>query len=317
MRALIAREGRVRLEERPTPEPGGSEVVVATAGSGINRADLLQLRGAHLAPPGWPADIPGLEVAGTVAAVGPRTSTRSVGDRVFGIVGGGAHATHVLTPESLLAPVPHGLDLEEAGGVAEVFVTAHDALVTQAGLRSGERVLIHGVGSGVGTAATQLVRALGATSVGTARTPAKLERAKELGLDEGVVAGENMAKEIGEVDVVLDLVGGDYAAVDAEVCRPTGRIVLIGLLAGSSAHLDLGLLLYKRLTLRGTVLRGRPDYLKAAAMSAFGREVAPLFSSGALRPVVDRLLPLEEAQAGYDALAGNQTFGKIVLTAEG
>lgn len=317
MRALIAREGAVVLEERPTPEPGGNEVVVATAGSGINRADLLQLRGVHPAPPGWPADIPGLEVAGTVAAVGPRATTRSVGDRVFGIVGGGAHATHVLTPEPLLAPVPDGLDLQEAGGVAEVFVTAHDALVTQAGLRSGERVLIHGVGSGVGTAAAQLVRALGATSVGTARTPAKLERAKELGLDEGVVAGANMAKEIGEVDVVLDLVGGDYAVVDVEVCRPTGRIVLVGLLAGSSAELDLGLLLYKRLTLRGTVLRGRPDYLKAAAMTAFGHDAAPLFSSGALRPVVDRLLPLEEAQAGYDALASNETFGKIVLTAEG
>lgn len=316
MKALVVRDEKVALKELPTPEPVADEVLVRAAGSGINRADLLQVRGGYPAPPGWPDDIPGLEVAGTVAAVGNKVVRVKVGDRVFGIVGGGGHATHVLTRESLLAPVPENLDLVTAGGIPEVFLTAHDALLSQGGLRAGERVLVHGVGSGVGTAAVQLIRALGATSIGTARTTAKLERAAELGLDEGVKASADMAPEIGEVDVVLDLLGGAYVALDVRVCRPRGRIVLVGLIAGGTAKVDLGLVLRKRLTITGTVLRSRPEHEKALATAAFAKSVVPLLKRGALAPVIDRIIPLAQAQDGYDAMNANETFGKIVLSAE-
>jgi NADPH2:quinone reductase len=240
-----------------------------------------------------------------------------MGDRVFGIVGGGAHATQLVTSEPLCARVPEALDLIDAGGVPEVFVTAHDALVTRACLRSGERVLIHGVGSGVGTAAVQLVSALGATSVGTARTKEKLERALGLGLDEAVHAGDGMAARIGEVDVVVDLVGGNYLEVDVEVCRPRGRIVIVGLLAGSTARVDLGAVMRKRLEITGTVLRARPEHEKASAMAEFARSVVPLFDRKLVAPVVDRIVPFDEIVTGYKALESNQTFGKVVIAMGG
>jgi NADPH:quinone reductase len=310
-------DGDLQFAERDTPEPTADQVLVEVRGSGLNRADLLQKMGRHAAPHGWPADVPGLELSGAVAAVGPGVRVLHKGDHVFGIVGGGAHATHALTTESLCVVVPEGLDLVEAGGIPEVFVTAHDALFTQANLRPGERVLIHGVGSGVGTACVQLVRAAGAQSVGTARTPDKIDRAHELGLDEGIVAGENMAREIGEVDLVIDLVGGDYMEVDVEVCKPKGRIVLVGLLAGASAQVDLGQILGKRLHLRGTVLRARPEWEKAQATAAFTHDVVPLLERGEVRPVVDRVFPLEDAAQAYEELASNTTFGKIVLAPKG
>ncbi len=307
------RDGRLVIEERATPEVVADRVLVKVAGAGLNRADLLQRIGGHPAPPGWPPDILGLEFAGTVAAVGDDVRDLRQGDRVFGIVGGGAQATLVLTREELCVRVPDSLDLVAAGGVPEVFITAHDALVTLAELRPGDRVLIHGVGSGVGTAAVQITRAIGATSVGTSRTEEKLQRCKQLGLDEGVLAETDMAKRIGEVDVVLDLIGGAYLATDVEVCRPTGRIVLVGLVAGNSATLDLGAVLRKRIRLMGTVLRSRPEHEKAAATAAFRREVAPLLAAGTLRPIIDRTYPLEQAEDAYAALASNTTFGKIVL----
>jgi NADPH:quinone reductase-like Zn-dependent oxidoreductase len=290
-------------------------VLVEVAGSGVNRADLLQLKGLYPAPAGWPQDVPGLEFSGTVTACGPGCAHLRPGSQVFGIVGGGAHSTHVLTTEALCSPIPAGLDLVEAGGVPEVFVTAHDALVSQARLKPGERVLIHGVGSGVGTAAVQLARAAGASTVGTARTPEKLARAGELGLDDAVPAGEDMAEQIGPVDVVLDLVGGDYVACDVEVCRPRGRIVIVGLMAGASTKLDLGAVMRKRLELRGTVLRTRPEWEKGQVMAAFTREIVPLFVSRLLEPVIDEVVPLGRAVEAYDLLATNQTFGKVVLDA--
>jgi NADPH2:quinone reductase len=306
-------DGDLRFAERDTPEPTADQVLVEVHGSGLNRADLLQRMGRHAAPHGWPADVPGLELSGTVVAVGPGVRVLREGDRVFGIVGGGAHATHALTTESLCVVVPEGLNLVEAGGIPEVFVTAHDALFTQANLRPGERVLIHGVGSGVGTACVQLVRAAGAQSVGTARTPEKIDRARELGLDDGVVAGDDMAKEIGEVDLVIDLVGGPYMEVDVEVCKPRGRIVLVGLLAGASAQVNLAQILGKRLQLRGTVLRARPEWEKAQATAAFAHNVLPLLERDEVRPVVDRVFPLEDAKVAYEQLASNTTFGKIIL----
>ena len=308
----MIRDGALALEERPTPEPVADEVLVEVAGAGLNRADLLQVAGGYPPPPGWPADVPGMELAGRVIATGERVTRVSAGDTVFGIVGGGAQATHALTRESACVPVPAGLDPVSAAAVPEAFITAHDAL-RQAGLRPGERVLIQGVGSGVGTAAVQLVRALGATSVGTSRTDAKLQRAKDLGLDEGVVAGDGAAGRIGEVDVVLELIGGAYLETDVEVCRPKGRIVIVGLIAGSSASFDMGAALRKRLMVIGTVLRSRPDHEKAAVTAAFANEVVPLLERGTLSPVIDRIAPLDEIQSAYDYLASNSSFGKVVI----
>ena len=312
MRALVISDGELHVVARDAPAPVADQVLVEVAGAGVNRADLLQRKGRHAAPPGWPADVPGLEFSGTVTAAGPVVASLAPGDAVCGIVGGGAQASHVLVPEALCAPVPQRLDLVAAGGVPEAFVTAYDALM-QAALRPGERALIHAVGSGVGTAAVQLAAAMGARTVGTSRTPAKLERATELGLDEAVLAGEDMAALIGEVDVVLDLVGGDYLEVDLRVCREKGRIVVIGLTAGGRAGLDLGRLLRRRLSIKGTVLRARPNHEKAMAMHAFRNEVLPLFRRGLIGPVVDRIMPLERAEEAYGLLASNGTFGKVVL----
>ena len=313
MRALIIADGELRVEERATPTPEGDQVLVEVAAAGLNRADLLQVRGAHPAPPGWPADILGMEFAGTVAATGSGVTSFSEGERVFGIVGGGGHATHLITRQDLCARVPEGLDLVAAGGAPEIFITAHDALVTKGGLRPGERVLIHGVGSGVGTAAVQVARALGASTVGTSRTPDKLERTTTLGLDRGVLASDAMADDIGEVDVVIDLIGGDYLATDVEVCRTGGRIVIVGLLAGSEATLNLGALMRKRLTVRGTTLRARPDHEKIMATRAFEREVAPLLGSGALEVVRDKTFTLDEARSAYEHMATNKGYGKTII----
>ena len=313
--AVVA--GRLDLIERDTPVPEASQVLVEVAGAGLNRADLLQKMGRYSAPPGWVEDGPGLEHSGTVVATGPLVGAVKPGDRVFGIVGGGAHATHLVTTEELCTPVPEGLDLVTAAAVPEAFVTAHDALFTRARLRPGERVLIHGVGSGVGTAALQLARATGATTVGTSRTAAKLQQAAELGLDEGVVAGERMARAIGEVDVVIDLIGGSYLEVDLEVASPQARIVVVGLLAGASASINLATVLHRRLEITGTVLRSRPEHQKAAAVAAFAREVVPLLDRGVVGPVIHRVVPLRDAASAYDAMAENSSFGKILLAPEG
>jgi NADPH:quinone reductase-like Zn-dependent oxidoreductase len=312
MKALVSHDGELALEERETPRPVATQVLVEVAGAGVNRADTLQRVGAYPAPAGWPGDILGMEFAGVVAATGSQVSTLQEGDRVFGIVGGGGHATHVLTREDLCSRVPGNVDLVEAGGVPEVFITAHDAF-RRGKVRTGETLLINGVGSGVGTAAVQLARAMGATTVGTSRTQSKLTRALDLGLDSAVLASDTMAKEIGEVDVVLELVGGDYVAMDLDVARSRARIVLVGLVAGATAQLDLSTILRKRLTIIGTMLRSRPEHEKAAATAAFAHEVVPLFERGLLKPVVDKVVPLEDAAGGYDLVAGDATFGKVVL----
>lgn len=318
MRAAILVDGDLAIEERPTPEPGGDQVLVEVTAAGLNRADLLQKMGAYPAPPGWPTDVCGLEFSGTVVATGSQVASLDAGDAVFGIAGGGAHATHLLVPASLCVPLPQGLDAVVAGGAPEIFVTAHDALVTIADLRPQERCLIHGIGSGVGTAALQVAKALGATTIGTSRTEAKLERARALGLDRGVVASsgawKEMAADVGEVDVVIDLVGGDYLRTDVEVCATYGRIVIVGLLAGARSELDMGLVLRKRLTIRGTTLRARPDYLKAQAVAAFGREVAPGLANGLFQVVVDRTYELSDIAAAYEHMAANGGFGKIIVT---
>lgn len=322
MRAVTIQDGKIVVDERPEPEPAVDQVLVRVHGTGLNRADLLQLRGGYPAPEGAPADIPGLEFAGVVEATGPDVNLLHAGDRVFGIVAGGGQAELVLTVESQCARVPEPLDLVEAGAVPEVFITAHDALFTQAHVRPGEVVLVHAVGSGVGTAALQLARCWGCTVVGTARTTGKLDRAKDLGLDHGVLASRELdtralADEIrgvvGGADVVVDLVGGDYVGVDLEVANEKGRVILVGTLAGFSTQVNLLNLLVKRVELRGTALRGRPAAEKAAATHAFAGHVLPLLTAGTVRPVIEEVVPLDESARAYELLASDTTFGKVIL----
>ncbi len=323
MRALILHDGgRLAVEDRPVPEPSGDQVLVRVYGAGINRADLHQRRGTYPPPPGVPADIPGLEFGGVVEAAGPGVRSLVPGDRVMGIVGGGAQAEYLVTAESHCARVPDNLNLVEAGGVPEAFITAQDAMIVQGCLLTGQTALIHAVASGVGTAAVQLACVLGATPVGTSRTKDKLDRLAELGLEHGVLAEPGfdpagLARAIidgaGTAHVVVDLVGGPYLAVDVAAAAPKGRIVVVGVVAGARTELDLITLMGKRLTLKGTMLRNRSAAEKAEATYAFAGQVVPLLASGAVRPVIEEVVPLAEAERGYDLVAADTTFGKIVL----
>lgn len=308
--------------EVPRPEPGRGEVRVRVRATAVNRADLLQRMGLYPAPPDAPQQIPGLELAGEIDAVGPGVTSWKPGDRVFGLVGGGAYAEELVTHADTLAAIPDGLSFTDAAAVPEAFITAWDAMVTQAGLGAGETVLVHAVGSGVGTAAVQIARALSARALGTARSAAKLARAAQLGMDRGfAVAGGKFADDVLRatggrgVDVVLELVGGGYVAEDLACAAPRARIVIVGLMAGVRADIDLGLILRKRLVLRGTQLRGRPLGEKIAVTQTFARHVVPLLAAGALRPVVDRVLPLCDAAQAHQIVASNEGFGKVVLAA--
>jgi putative PIG3 family NAD(P)H quinone oxidoreductase len=307
------------LVERPTPEPGAGEIRVRVRATAVNRADLLQRMGVYPAPPDVPADIPGLEYAGEVDAVGPQVREHAVGDRVFGLVGGGSYAEYVTTHARAAAKIPAAMSFEDAAAIPEAFITAHDAMVTQGGLRSGEMLLINAIGSGVGTAAAQLGRALAATVIGTARTEDKLTRAKTLGMDHGIATSDgkfaDAVKQIAPngAALVLELVGGSYVEEDLRCIDLLGRIVVVGLTAGARAGFDLGRLLQRRARILGTTLRARPLEEKIAALRAFEREVVPLFVRGALKPVVDQVLPLAEVRKAHELVGANQTFGKIVL----
>ena len=304
--------------ERPLPEPARGEVRVRVRATALNRADLLQRMGAYPAPPDAPPDIPGLEIAGEVDALGPGVERLAIGDRVFGLVGGGGYAEAIVAHERALARIPDGLSFEHAAAIPEAFITAHDAIVGQAALAGGESVLIHAAGSGVGTAAIQLGSALGAFTIGTARTADKLERAKSLGLDAGIVPDPSFADAVKRLDpagaaVTLELVGGAYVNEDLRAARTLGRIVLVGLLAGAKTELDLGLVLRKRLRILGTVLRSRPLEEKIAAMRSFEDRVVPLIARGKLVPVIDTVLDLDRAAEAHTRMASNAGFGKIVL----
>jgi putative PIG3 family NAD(P)H quinone oxidoreductase len=299
------------------PEPSRGEVRVRVRATAINRADLLQRMGAYPAPADAPPDIPGLEIAGEVDALGPGVERLAIGDRVFGLVGGGGYAEAVVAHERALAKIPGSLSFEHAAAVPEAFITAHDAIVGQADLRGGETLLVHAVGSGVGTAAVQLARALGVHSIGTARTADKLERARALGMDAGVVpeAGKfaDAVRAHGEPHVVLELVGGAYFDEDIRAAALRGRIVLVGLLAGMRTEVDLGGILRKRLRIIGTVLRARPLEEKIAVMRTFEAQVVPLLARGKIAPVIDTLMDLDAAPAAHQRMASNAGFGKIVL----
>lgn len=311
----------LEVGEVPTPEPGPGAVRVRVHAAGVNRADLLQRRGRYPAPEDAPQDILGLEYAGIVDQVGAGATRFRPGDRVMGIVGGGAYAEAVVVPESHAIPIPDGLSFEEAAAIPEAFITAHDALFTLLGLGAGERLLVHAVGSGVGVAALQLAREAGATVFGTARSPWKLDRARELGLDHGIrTEGVGFADEVLErtggagVNAILDLVGGAYLADNLRALAPKGRMAVVGLVSGSRAELDMGLLLRKRLTLIGTALRGRTAEEKAAATRAFADHALPLFAAGRIRPVVDAVYPMDQAAEAHRRMESNLNFGKLVLS---
>jgi putative PIG3 family NAD(P)H quinone oxidoreductase len=309
----------LQLVERPLPEPQRGEVRVRVRATAVNRADLLQRMGAYPAPADSPPDIPGLEFAGEVDALGDGATRFAVGDRVFGLAGGGAYAEALVAHERALARIPDGVGFEDAAAIPEAFVTAHDAMVVQAGLTSGQTVLVHAVGSGVGTAAVQLGRALGAFVIGTARTADKLERAKPLGMDSGVVAKDgkfaDAVRLIGVPAVVLELVGGAYVNEDLRSIAEQGHIVLVGLMAGARVELALDQVLRRRVRITGTVLRARPLEQKIAAMRAFEEQVVPLLARRKIAPVVDCVMPLADAAAAHARMASNDSFGKIVLRA--
>jgi putative PIG3 family NAD(P)H quinone oxidoreductase len=308
------------LVEVSRPQPEAGEIVVEVAASGVNRADLLQRLGRYPAPKGAPADIPGLEYAGVVHSVGSGAGRWREGDAVMGIVAGGGYAEYVVAHEDTAVPMPAGMDRVEAGAIPEVFMTAFDAVFLQEDLSGGETLLVHAVGSGVGTAALQLGVAFGARVIGTSRTADKLERAVEMGLEHPVEAGEDWADRVLEitegrgVDVLLDLVGAPYLAGNQRVLARGGRHIVVGVPGGPRAEVDLRALMMKRGSIRGTVLRARPLEEKVALTSAFRDRVLPRFESGALRPVVDRVFPAAEAAEAHRHMESNANFGKILLT---
>ncbi len=325
MRAVvIAGKGGVEaLEvcEVTTPEPGAGQVRVRVRAAGLNRADLMQARGQYPAPAGSPADIPGLEFAGEIDALGTElTGSWKVGDRVYGIAGGGGLAEAIVSHERMIAPIPENLDDVSAAAVPEVFFTAFDALDAQARLRPGERVLIHAVGGGVGSAAVQIAKAMGCTVLGTSRTASKLEACAGLGLDVGIdTTAEDFAEVArrvtgGEgVEAVIDTVGAAVWEGNIRSLSRRGRLVLVGLLGGHKVEVNLAHLLAKRIRVVATTLRARPLEEKIAVTQAFARRVNPWLASGKVRPVVDREFPLSEVRAAEEYLESNAGIGKVVL----
>lgn len=302
------------------PEPGVGQIRVRVRASGLNRADLLQREGNYPVLPGVPADISGMEYAGEVDALGPGTSLWKTGERVMGIIGGAGHAEFLCVHEREAMPVPETTSIEEAAAIPEVFLTAYDAMFNRLDLHTGETLLIHAVGSGVGTAAVQIARVTGARTVGTARSADKLERAKKLGLEISIDASRgDWAAQVestlgGErVQAVMDLVGGHYLEGNLRVIAPRGRIVVVGLTAGAVAPFNMGTLLRKRVTIVGTVLRARPLEEKIELAREFSARLIPLFDAGRLRPVVDQVLPFDRIRDAHSLMQSNKTFGKIVL----
>ena len=320
---VISRPGApevLEVREVPKPVTQASEVLVRVQASALNRADLLQRRGQYPAPPGVPADIPGLEFSGEIEAIGESVQLWKPGQRVMGLTAGGAQAEYMVAHERTLAEVPANLSWEDAAAIPEVFITAHDALWIQAGLRPNERVLIHAVGSGVGLAAVQLTRAMNAVPVGTSRTKDKLDRAREFGLESGFLVPNTPSAEDGRqwashggFDVIIDLVGGAYVSAGLRALAPRGRMMLIGTMAGAKSEVDLGLMLHKRARMIGTVLRARPIEEKIEVTRKFSSEILPLFAGGKLRAVIDSVFSFRDVQRAHERMESDESFGKIVL----
>jgi NADPH:quinone reductase len=310
----------ITIGEVPKPEVRPDHIRVRVHAAGLNRADLIQRRGQYPAPHGWPADIPGLEYAGEVEAVRPGVTRWKVGDRVMGLVGGGAQAEFVVVHQDEVLAIPSRLSYAEAAAIPEAFLTAYDALVTRGRLHAGERVLIHAVGSGVGTAATQIARYLGATVLGTSRSGDKLARALVYGLDIGIDTSSTPFRDgVSEpVNVVLDVLGGPSFSDNLAVLAPRGRLILLGFLAGSDTEADLGPILRKRLEVIGTAMRTRGLEERIPMVAEFAGRMLPLFEprtdqAAPLRPVLERTYPMAQLADAHRVMEGNATFGKIVV----
>jgi putative PIG3 family NAD(P)H quinone oxidoreductase len=312
VRAVTIRDQQLVIEEHLDPVPGKGEVLVRVRAAGLNGGDIAQRRGLYPAPAGAPQDIPGMDLAGEVAALGPGAERFAEGDRVMAVVGGGGQAELAVVHERLLMPVPSTLDWPAAGGLPEVFTTAHDALISQAGLRSGERLLVHGGAGGVGTAAIQLARAAGASATATVRRAELREQVARLGAE--VLASEDFAA-YGPFDVILELVGAPNLPEDMQALATGGRIAVIGVSAGAKAELNLLALMGKRARILGSTLRARPLEEKALTARRLEREVLPLFESGALEVPIAGTFPLEEAAAAYERFEAGGKLGKVVLIA--
>jgi NADPH2:quinone reductase len=311
MRAATIRDGEVLVEEHPDPQPGAGQVLVRVRAAGLNGADMMQLAGRYPAPPGSSPDIPGLELAGTVQALGAGAARFAEGDRVMGIVGGGGQAELAVVHERQLMPVPDDVAFPDAGGLPEVFTTAHDAIFTQARLRPGERLLVHGGAGGVGTAAIQLARAAGGHITATVRNPDNRDACAELGAH--AVIDPDGFEEHGPFDVVLELVGAPNLPANLKALATNGRIVVIGVSAGAKAELNLLALMGKRAQIMASTLRARPLEEKAATARALEREVLPLFDRGELRVPVAATFALEDVAAAYERFAGGGKLGKVLL----
>ena len=313
----------IEWKDTSDPAPARGEVLVRVRAAALNRADLLQRRGLYPPPPGTREDVPGLELAGEVARVGEGVAAWKPGDRVMAIAAGEAQAELAVVHERMLLRVPEGMSLEDAGAIPEAGVTSHDALFTLGGLRPGWPVLVHAVGSGVSTAALQIAKAAGATVIGTSRTADKLERARALGMDHGILVSKEEPRFADEVrkltgkrgcPLVLDFVGAPYAAENLAALATGGRIVVIGTMGGAKPTVDLSALMRARGTIVGTVLRPRPLEEKIAATQAFARDVLPLVAAGKVKPVVDAVLPAAKVREAHERMERNESFGKLVLT---
>jgi putative PIG3 family NAD(P)H quinone oxidoreductase len=312
MHAVTIVDGRLEWREHPDPVPGRGEVLVRVRAAGLNSADRLQVAGFYPAPPGSPADIPGLELAGEVVELGAGATGLVPGDRVMAVVGGGGQAELAVVHERHLLPVPDGMSWEEAGGFPEAFTTAHDALFTQAGLGMGERACVHGAAGGVGIAGVQLASTAGAEVVATVRDAAKRAAVEALGQRITAVDPESFV-EHGPYDVVLELVGAPNLAPNLAALRTGGRIAVIGVGAGGRGEIDLLALMQKRATIHGSTLRARSLEDKAAAARAVERHVLPLVESGAVRVPVDATFALRDAADAYERFAAGGKLGKLVL----
>jgi putative PIG3 family NAD(P)H quinone oxidoreductase len=313
MHAVVIREGQLHWEERDDPVPGDTELLVAVRAAGLNAADLVQRAGFYPAPPGWPADIPGMEFAGEVVATGRQVMLFAPGDRVMAVVGGGAQATMAYVDETHALPVPTDLSWTEAGGFPEVFTTAYDALFRQAGLQMGERVLVSGAAGGVGTAGVQLAANAGARVTATVRDPARRAAVAALGADVVLAPGEEAAQ--GPYDVVLELVGAPSLANVLPHLATWGRVVVIGVGGGGRMEVELMQLMQKRVRIGGSTLRARSRREKADVAADMAAHVLPLLVAGRLQVPVHETFPLSEAQAAYDHFAAGSKFGKVVLVA--
>jgi NADPH2:quinone reductase len=311
VRAATIQAGRLVVEERPDPQPGPGEILVRVRAAGVNGADILQLRGMYPAPPGSPPDIPGLEFAGEVVRLGPRVNRFGEGARVMAVVGGGGHAELAVVHERAAMPVPSGLDWPQAGGMPEVFVTAHDAIFSQAGLRPGEHLLVHGAAGGVGTAAVQLGRAAGARVTATVRRQELRPAVEQLGAR--AIDPEGFA-EHGPYDVVLELVGASNLTDNLNALATRGRITVIGMAgAGPKGEINLLTLMGKRARIHGSTLRARPLEEKALAMRLVEKEVLPRFEDGTITVPVAGTFPLDEVARAYERFSAGGKLGKVIV----